>query len=84
ASRRRGIEFNNHYLATPWLLLDGDVAFSQARFSTPQGEDPNMGTQVPGSVRTVVSLGATVTEFGRWFGQAQLRYFGPRPLIEDN
>lgn len=84
ASRRRGIEFNNHYVATPWLLLDGDVAFSQARFSTPQGEDPNMGTQVPGSVRTVVSLGATVTEFGRWFGQAQLRYFGPRPLIEDN
>lgn len=84
ASRRRGIEFNNHYLATPWLLLDGDVAFSQARFSTPQGEDPTVGTQVPGSVRTVVSLGATVTEFGRWFGQAQLRYFGPRPLIEDN
>ncbi|MCH8178975.1 MAG: TonB-dependent receptor [Proteobacteria bacterium] len=84
ASRRRGIEFNNHYLATPWLLLDGDVAFSQARFSTPQGEAPNMGTQVPGSVRTVVSLGATVTEFGRWFGQAQLRYFGPRPLTEDN
>lgn len=84
ASRRRGIEFNNHYLATPWLLLDGDVAFSQARFSTPQGEDPTVGTQVPGSVRTVVSLGATVTEFGRWFGHAQLRYFGPRPLIEDN
>jgi len=84
ASRRRGIEINNHYVATPWLLLDGDVAFSQARFSTPQGEDPTAGTQVPGSVRTVVSLGATVTEFGRWFGHAQLRYFGPRPLIEDN
>ena len=84
ASRRRGIEFNNHYVAAPWLLLDGDVAFSQARFSTPQGDAPNEGTQVPGSVRTVVSLGATVTEFGRWFGQAQLRYFGPRPLIEDN
>ena len=83
ASRRRGIEINNHYLATPWLLLDGDVAFSQARFSTPQGDDANLGTRVPGSVRTVVSLGATVTEFGRWFGQAQLRYFGPRPLIED-
>ncbi len=84
ASRRRGIEFNNHYVATPWLMLDGDVAFSQARFSTPQGDDQTVGTQVPGSVRTVVSLGATVTEFGRWFGQAQLRYFGPRPLIEDN
>jgi outer membrane receptor protein involved in Fe transport len=29
-------------------------------------------------------LGATVTNFGPWFGQFQLRYFGPRPLIEDN
>jgi hypothetical protein len=83
ASRRRGIEINNHYVATPWLL-DGDVAFSQTRFSTPQGEDATVGTQVPGSVRTVVSLGVTVTEFGRWFGHAQLRYFGPRPLVEDN
>jgi len=35
-------------------------------------------------VRTVVSLGATVTQWGPWFGQFQLRYFGPRPLIEDN
>jgi len=25
-----------------------------------------------------------VTDFGPWFGQFQLRYFGPRPLIEDN
>ena len=26
ASRRRGIEWNNHYRATPWLLLDADFA----------------------------------------------------------
>jgi outer membrane receptor protein involved in Fe transport len=84
ASRRYGIEFNNHYLAQPWLLFDADLAFSQSRFEQPQGEDPNVGKYVPGSVRTVVSLGATVTEFGPWFAQAQLRYFGPRPLIEDN
>lgn len=42
------------------------------------------GRQVPGSVDTVVPLGATVTERGPWFGQFQLRYFGPRALIEDN
>ena len=84
ASRRRGIEINNHYVAAPWLLLDGDVAFSQARFTRPEGDAPNAGTRVPGSVRTVVSLGATVAEVGRWYGHAQLRYFGPRPLIEDN
>jgi outer membrane receptor protein involved in Fe transport len=31
-----------------------------------------------------VSIGATVTQFGPWSGQLQLRYFGPRPLIEDD
>ena len=32
----------------------------------------------------MVSLGATVIDRGPWFGQFQLRYFGPRPLVEDN
>jgi len=84
ASRRYGIELNNHYVATPWLLLDADIAVSRARFDEPQGEAPNMGRHVPGSVDTVVSLGATVTDRGPWFGQFQLRYFGPRALIEDD
>ena len=84
ASRRHGIEFNTRYQARPWLSLDADVAFSQARFRSTQGEAPNAGRYVPGAVRTVVSAGATVSERGPWFGQFQLRYFGPRPLLEDN
>lgn len=83
-SRRYGFELNNHYVASPWLLLDADIAISRARFDQPQGEAPNTGRHVPGSVDTVVSLGATVTDRGPWFGQFQLRYFGPRALIEDN
>jgi outer membrane receptor protein involved in Fe transport len=35
-------------------------------------------------VRSVASVGATVLAWGPWSGQFQLRYFGPRPLIEDN
>lgn len=84
ASQRHGIEINNHYVARPWLLLDADLAFSQSRFKADQGDDPHAGRHIPGSVRTVASLGATVTDLGPWFGQFQLRYFGPRPLIEDN
>ncbi len=84
ASKRYGIELNNHFIATPWLLLDADIAVSRARFNEDQGGDPNIGRYVPGSVDRVVSLGATVTEYGPWFGHFQLRYFGPRPLIEDN
>ncbi len=84
ASRRYGLELNNHYVATRWLLLDADVSMSRARFDTPQGDAPNPGRFIPGSVGKVVSLGATVTEFGPWFGHVQLRYFGARPLIEDD
>lgn len=84
ASRRWGVEFNNHYRATPWLLLDADLAVSRAEFTTAQGDAPNVGRYVPGSVETVVSLGAVISDRGPWSGQFQLRYFGPRPLIEDN
>ena len=81
-SRRYGVELNNHYLARSWLLMDGDVAVSRARFTTDDPTTP--GHEIPGSVNTVVSLGATVVDRGPWFGHFQLRYFGPRPLIEDN
>ena len=84
ASTRRGIEINNHCVAAPWLLLDADLAVSRARFDTDQGDAPNTGRSVPGSVATVLSLGATVKDRGPWFGHFQLRYFGPRPLIEDD
>ena len=84
ASKRHGIEWNNHYIAAPGLLFDADIAVSRARFTEDQGGAPNVGRRIPGSVDTVVSLGATLTERGPWFGQFQLRYFGPRPLIEDN
>ena len=84
ASRRYGLELNNHYSATNWLLLDADFAVSRARFRDDQGDAPNGGRFIPGSVATVVSLGATVIDLGPWSGQLQLRYFGPRPLIEDN
>jgi outer membrane receptor protein involved in Fe transport len=80
ASMRHGIEWNNHYIATRWLLLDADLALSRARFT---GFDP-AGDFIPGSIDKVASLGATVANLGPWFGQLQVRYFGPRPLIEDN
>jgi outer membrane receptor protein involved in Fe transport len=84
ASKRYGIEWNNHYLATPWLLLDADLAYSHARFTEPDPGDAALGDHIPGSIQTVVSLGATVTDLGPWFGQFQLRYFGPRALEENN
>jgi outer membrane receptor protein involved in Fe transport len=80
ASRRTGVEWNNHYIATPWLLFDMDLAVSRARY---RDDDP-VGNDIPGSINRVASFGATVTDLGRWSGALQLRYFGPRPLIEDD
>ncbi|WFR77447.1 TonB-dependent receptor [Janthinobacterium rivuli] len=79
ASRRHGIEWNNHYIAAPWLLFDLDLAASRSRYTQ---NDP-AGNFIPGSIDKVASFGVTVTEQGPWSGAFQLRYFGPRPLIED-
>lgn len=82
ASRRYGVEWNNHNVVNDWLLLDMDIALSKARFSD---YDPTLiGNYIPGSINKVASLGATVTNLGNWFGNMQVRYFGPRALTEDN
>nr|WP_314606403.1 TonB-dependent receptor [uncultured Janthinobacterium sp.] len=80
ASRRHGIEWNNHYIAAPWLLFDLDLAASRSRYT----ENDPAGNFIPGSIDKVASFGVTVTDRGPWSGAFQLRYFGPRPLIEDN
>ncbi|MCS0629513.1 TonB-dependent receptor [Telluria mixta] len=78
ASRRHGIEWNNHYVAAPGVLLDLDVAVSHARYAD---HDP-AGNDIPGSLNRVVSFGVTV-ERGRWSGGVDVRHFGPRPLVEN-
>lgn len=79
-SRRIGFEFSNYYTPTRWLTLDADVAFARARF-----RDVNSGAdRIPGAVEGVASIAAAVDNRGPWFGALQLRYFGPRPLVEDN
>jgi outer membrane receptor protein involved in Fe transport len=79
-SRRYGIEWNNHYVAARHLLLDLDVAASHARF---RDGDP-VGSFIPGALDRMISFGATLADFGPWSASLHLRYFGPRPLVEDN
>lgn len=79
-SQRVGFEFSNLYRPKPWLLLDADIAFARARYTT---ADP-AGNRIPGAVEGVASFTATVDAHGPWYGSMRLRYFGPRPLIEDN
>ncbi len=78
-SRRTGFEFSNYYKPVEWLTIDADVAFARARF---KDFDP-AGARIPGSVEGVASV-AVAVDRGPYYGALQLRYFGPRPLIEDN
>ncbi len=79
-SRRVGFEFSNYYKPANWLTLDADLSFARARF---RGFDP-AGNRIPGAVEGVASLALAVDKLGPYFGALQLRYFGPRPLLEDN
>lgn len=79
-SHRYGVEFANYYAPRPWLMLDADVSWSSAHFTD---VDP-VGDLIPGSVETVISAGATLDSLHHVIGSVRLRYFGPRPLIEDN
>ena len=82
-SRRSGIEWNNHYvagLASFEARLDLDVALSRARYT----QDDPAGNEIPGALGKVVSAGISLSDRKRWSWALQLRYFGPRPLVEDN
>lgn len=76
ASRRRGVEFNNRWLPTRWLLLDADLAWTHARFAD--------GGRIPNAVDRVASVAATLRELGPWSASLQWRYLGPGALVEDN
>ena len=79
-SRRIGFELANYYKLQDWLTVDADIAFAQARFRDQATE----GQRITGAVEGVASLAVAVDKLGPWFGALQLRYFGPRPLKEDN
>ena len=79
-SRRQGVEWANYWNPEQWLLLDGDVSFSSARFTD---ADP-VGNRIPGAIEQAASIGMSLQESAPWSGGIRLRYFGPRPLIEDN
>jgi hypothetical protein len=79
-SRRQGVELQNFYKPLDWLAFDADYSASRARFT---GFDP-AGEHIPGAIESAVAVGATISELEHFYGSLRWRYFGPRPLIEDN
>jgi outer membrane receptor protein involved in Fe transport len=99
-SKRVGVEFTTKYRVNPWLVLDGEIAATHARFvgfdqeqqdlfdslaGFPQAQVGNApGNYIPGAPNVVASGGVTLGERTGWFGALRGRYLGPRPLTEDN
>ena len=79
-SRRVGIEWATYASPRSWLSFDADVAISRARFTDADAA----GDSIPGSVESVIALGASLHDVKRVSGSIRLRFFGPRPLIEDD
>jgi hypothetical protein len=79
-STRYGLESANFYTLTDWLTLDADLAFTHARFT----DDAPEGDFIPGAPNMVIASGLTADDFHGLFGAFRIRYFGPRPLVEDD
>jgi hypothetical protein len=69
-------EYTLHAKLLPWLTLDLDAAYTQARFLEDDPAAP--GRRIPGAIEGVVSTGLSLDNlWGGWFGGAKIRYFGP-------
>jgi hypothetical protein len=81
ASRRYGVEWNNHWSPARWLLFDADLAWTHARYAH-MNDNGEPGDLVPNAISKVASFGVTLFQ-GPWSGGVTTRYFGPYPLTQD-
>ncbi len=79
-SKRNGVEWSSSYVTQSGWLVDLQLSLSKSRFR----DDAPEGNYIPGSIQRVASLGVTYDPKEKWFASVQTRYFGPRPLIEDD
>ena len=78
-SRRSGVEWTAYYTPRRWLVLDGEVSLSRARFTGGSAG----AAHVPGAVGAVISGGITVDGDRPVSGSVRWRRVGPRALTED-
>ncbi|MDF8333738.1 TonB-dependent receptor [Novosphingobium cyanobacteriorum] len=79
-SRRRGLEFTAQYRPAPWLEINGNLAFSHARYR----DGPLANRFIEDAPGFIGSAGILVDGFGPWSGSLVWRRLGPHPLVDDN
>lgn len=79
-SRRSGFELTTYYRINDVYTVDVEYAYADAKFSD-QSED---GNKIPGAIEHVLQAGVNAQWNNGIMSTLRLRYFGERPLIEDN
>lgn len=79
-SSRHGIELTAYYRLNQTVTFDMEYAWTDAKFAD---RNPD-GRNIPGAVGDVLQAGVSFSSDNGWFGALRSRYFGGRPLIEDN
>ncbi len=82
ASRRHGIELNNHLVLNRWLLIDADMAWTHARYADADANG-GAGNFIGNAVSRVGLLGVTVHQLGPWSAGLVTRFIGAYPLSQD-
>ena len=81
ASKRYGLEWDNHLIANQWLALDANLAWTHARYAT-MNDNGAVGDLIPNAVPKVGLIAATAHR-GSWSGGVETRYIGSYPLTQD-
>jgi outer membrane receptor protein involved in Fe transport len=79
-TRRYGVELGAYYRPAEWIVVDGDVCWTDARYSA---FDP-AGQYISNALEQVASIGMTINRSTGWYGGSRLRYFGASPMTQGN
>jgi hypothetical protein len=81
ASKVIGVEWDNHLIASSWLSLDANMAWTQARYAA-MNDNGAAGDLIPNAVSKVGLFAATMHQ-GSWSGGIDTRYISEYPLTQD-
>ena len=82
ASKRHGIELNNHLVLNRWLLIDADMAWTHARYADANANGET-GDYIANAVSRVGLFGVTLHQLGPWSAGLITRFIGAYPLSQD-
>jgi outer membrane receptor protein involved in Fe transport len=82
ASKRYGVEWNNHLVLGRHFLFDADLAWTHARYSI-DNDNGQLGDFIPNAVSKVALFRASAEHLGPWSVGLEMRFIGSYPLSQD-